>query len=287
MKTECNTGMVDIQKAKDFPDRIVIELTPLCNLSCPMCPRHYIQSEKGYIGEELWRRLIDEIADASPKTLILPFWRGESLLHPRFIEFMDYALDRSLPIHMSTNGQLVSSDYAFVLSRLEFVTFSIHTELGYSRAKEFLAIRRDGTPTTQVSFVTGEETGWILNELVLDARLGGFDSVRLYREHTRSGVFGSLGHPLNIRRTFCQKLLDTLVVSYDGKISRCNHIWETEEAINMNLVSIRDAWNSDLLKKIRKEHPDPRCASCDQWMGHTCGESWRSVGGKVEHIVYG
>ncbi len=80
-------------KILDYPHRIVIELTPQCNLSCSMCPRNYVQTNDGYMSKDLWQRLIDDIAKTEPDAIVLPFWRGESLLHPHFIELIKYALN--------------------------------------------------------------------------------------------------------------------------------------------------------------------------------------------------
>ncbi|MFZ5996235.1 MAG: radical SAM/SPASM domain-containing protein [Nitrospirota bacterium] len=280
--------MISDSKIAPFPHRIVIELTPQCNLSCSMCPRHYINEINGFMPKELWMKLIDEISKASPEAIVLPFWRGESLLHPDFIELMKYALDKSLRIHISTNGHLVTGECAEILALCEFVTFSIHTPLGYSRAKEFLKLRNGSKPIIQVSFIKGEKTTEkVLAEIINTAYLGGFDSVRLYDEHTKDGVFGKSGHSLINPRTFCPKLNDTLVIACDGKVSRCNHIWETERGIDLNNLSIKDAWASNSLQKIRDGYPDSHCAPCDQWTGHTCGESWRIGDGKIEHKMFG
>ncbi len=270
----------------DFPQRVVLELTAQCNLRCAMCPRNYIQEKNGYMAEGLWKRLIDEIAVTSPGTIILPFWRGESLLHPNFTEFVRYALDKSLPIHLSTNGHLVTEQNAAILAGCEFVTFSIHAQFGYDKAREFLSIRKGNTPVVQVSFVAGEATERILRKLVESRDLEGFDSVRLYEEHTKDGVFGKSTCRTGLPRRFCPKLQDTLVIAFDGAVSRCNHIWETENGVSLNTQDIKDAWRSNRLQYIRQHYPDNHCAPCDQWTGHTRGESWRIAGGRVEHKVY-
>jgi radical SAM protein with 4Fe4S-binding SPASM domain len=82
-------------------------------------------------------------------------------------------------------------------------------------------------------------------------------------------------------------LLDTLVIAYDGSMSRCNHIWETEKETNFHEMNIKDIWDSDCLREIRENYPDDDCGSCDQWAGHTCGESWCLVDGEIEHKIYG
>lgn len=275
-------------KILSYPSRIAIEVTPVCNLACPMCPRNYVDEMNGYMTGELWRKLIDEIAAEAGDPVILPFWRGESLVHPDFLEFMEYAFANSLKIHISTNGELVTSKYAAILSQCEFVTFSIHTAKGFALANEFLRFKKGGKPTVQISFVAGEKTTEkFLSTIVGTRNLGGFDSVRLYEEHSIDGIFGKSGQDIDMPRSFCPKLSDTLVVAADGTISRCNHIWETEKDINLNSQSIKDAWNSAVLQQIRDKYPDLRCEPCDQWTGHTSGESWRIVDGKVEHKLYG
>lgn len=236
----------------------------------------------------LWQRLIDEIRENNPHNIVLPFWRGESLLHPSFIELMEYALNRQIRIHISTNGHLVTGDKAAMLQNCEFVTFSIHTQLGYERAKEFIACKKRDKPTVQISFVKGETmTEQFLENLISTENLDNFDSVRLYEEHSVDGILGKSATRYKIPRTFCQKLEDSLVIAFDGKVSRCCYIWETENNnINANTSTIKDVWNSDILFNIRERYPDRFCAPCDQWSGHTCGSLWHMSEGEIIHEVY-
>ena len=274
-------------RMQPYPQRIVIELTSDCNLSCAMCPRKYIKQKYGYMPKTLWKKLIDEISADSPKSIILPFWRGESLLHPDFAELTEYALDRLPHIHISTNGVLAVNEYARILLKCEFVTFSIHDAPGYKRAKELLALRQGKNPVVQISFIRNEKTtGEICSLLINSADLGGFDSIRIYDEHSKDGIFGKSSHSVDHPRNFCQKLEDTLVVAYDGSVSRCNHIWETESRLNANESSIKEIWNSRRFDEIRREYPDPACSSCDQWIGRTYGESYQYANGKIQHNVY-
>ena len=273
-----------------FPNRIVLELTPLCNLSCAMCPRHYITEHDGYMSIQLWKSLIDEIATVAPNAIILPFWRGESLMHEGFSEMIQYALDKKIRIHLCTNGHFINEHNSDLLSKTEFVTFSIHSKIGYKKAKEFVSGKQEGKafPTTQVSFVDCEKTAQKILPVVKDSDdLDGFDSIRLYTEHTVEGEFGSSAAlEDDVQRKYCPKLVNTLVIAADGSVSRCNHIWETETSLNANNMSIQEIWTSDYFKAVRKNYPDEKCGPCDQWSGHTQGESWRKKNGKVKHIVF-
>lgn len=257
-----------------FPNRIVLELTPLCNLSCSMCPRHIIEKNSGYMCFTLWEKLIDEIATTDPDAIVLPFWRGESLLHKEFISFSKYALEKKLRLHISTNGHFVKGEKAQILAQYEFITFSIHTIEGFENAMEFVKTYKSEQNTIQISFVDCEkELMPYLEKVTSSDDLLGFDSVRLYEEHTKDGKFGYSGKTINQERFFCPKLENTLVIAYDGSISRCNHIWNTE-AEDVNNKSIQDAWNSTVLSAIRENYPDKLCMPCDQWSGNTNGKRW-------------
>lgn len=268
-----------------FPERIVIELTGQCNLNCRMCPRHYVAGIENFMASCLWRKLIGEIATIRPDAIVIPFWRGESLLHPQFCEFMEYALQRRLRIHMCTNGHRMTEDHTRTLLQMEFVTFSIHTLDGFENAKKFAALRNGDSPGVQASFVDCETTMQsCFTSLINSPNLGGFNSVRVYKEHTLDGVFGkgdSIGE-----RVFCQKLCDTLVIAVDGSISRCNHQWQPDSRLNATRMSMKEIWQAPEIQAIRDNYPDQACEKCEQWMGHTQGERWQLSEGKIIHTKF-
>jgi len=260
-----------------YPDRIVLELTPICNLSCFMCPRHIIGKNPGYMNSTLWYKLIDEIKDKSLDAKVLPFWRGESLLHKEFIPLSQYALDKGLDLHISTNGHYVEGEKAEILSQYEFITFSIHTDEGYKKAVNFAREYKSESNIIQISFVDVEvDLQHYMKDVLNDDNLMGFDAVRLYNEHSIDGEFGSSGLANENNRIFCPKLDNTLVVSFDGTISRCNHIWNIEQ-YNLVKNSIQEAWDSIVLNEIRTNYPDAQCSKCDQWEGKTSGNFWKKA----------
>lgn len=278
--------MHDDRTINKFPSRIAIEPTAKCNLNCFMCPRHHMMVPDTMMDVGLWRRLVDEIAARAPEAIVLPFWRGESLLHPQYCEMMEYALNKRLRMHMCSNGLLMLDRHFEVMSRMEFVTFSLHSRAGYEKAKAFAAYCKGRSITLQVSFVDCEETAkTLLSELTSLPDLGGFDSVRLYREHTKGGVFGGGLADGSVRR-FCPKLNDTIVIAADGSVSRCNHQWRTSPDLNVSGSTIADVWTSDVYSAVRSGYPDAKCASCDQWIGHTQGERWIMEGRQVKHEFF-
>ncbi len=273
-----------------FPSRVVLELTPLCNLACRMCPRHYIKDTEGYMDAGLFRKLVDEVTQERPDAILLPFWRGESCMHPDFAALIDYALSREVRVHLSTNGHFMTPAFMDVFYRCEFLTFSVHSKVGFQNAQKFIDNRPEGGKvTTQISFVDSEKTTQLyLPGCVGDPQLKGFHGVRLYVEHTLGGEFGKNAQTVDVPRTFCPTLEQTFVVAADGSYSRCNHIWTPEAETNLADLTIADIWAGERMNQIRSSYPDAKCTPCDQWTGHTNGEAWRKTsGGTIEHLVFG
>ncbi len=136
-----------------------------------------------------------------------------------------------------------------------------------------------------LTYVTSRD---ILPTCISSPTLNGFDSVRLYADHSQDGQFGKSSRHPAMSRQFCPKLNHTFVVGAEGRFSRCNHIWQTEQEPTLHEKSIKDIWNSPAMLHIRQTYPDPQCAVCDQWTGHTTGEAWRKNDhGMIEHHVYG
>ena len=231
-----------------------------------------------------------ELAENS-QTIILPFWRGESCLHPDFPDLVGFALDEGMRVHLSTNGHFMNQDFMDIFYRCEFVTFSLHTDKGFSNAKKLIRNKPGWSSTTiQGSFVDTEKSaGKYFQQCTRDPNLEGFDSIRLYQEHTIDGKFGKSSFPKdNSIRNFCPKLKNTLVISADGNFSRCNHIWITEDASNLHNTTLKEVWNGDCLNRIRRNYPDDECTPCDQWSGRTNGQAWhKDSEGRIVHTNYG
>jgi len=67
-----------------------IEVASICDLACPFCFRQHIATPDKIIGEDLFRRIVDQCAELNVPSIKLN-WRGEPLLHPKLPELVDYA----------------------------------------------------------------------------------------------------------------------------------------------------------------------------------------------------
>ena len=281
-------------KHSPFPLRITLELTNRCNYRCAMCPSRFDpEAEGGFMEASLFRRLADEAAEHLP-VAVVPFFRGESLLHPDAPELVAYAKKRGLgPVQLANNASLMDEAraQAFLEAGLDFVSFSLDTvrpeeyreiRKGGDLAKvhrnvfRFLELRDKGGFATEVQ-VSATKTG--LNQDGIEEFVafwqGRADRVRIYYEHSADGHPGSLDCPelkgITQRRP-CKKPFEDLVIYHDGKAALCNHDWFREPPLgDAAKDGIRAVWENDNYRGIREQHLnpdrlcDPTCRHCDHW----------------------
>ncbi len=294
------SGVLDIKKSEvalpdlEFPERLTVELTNHCNLSCVMCPRQKMDRDLGYMDLSLYKRIMDEAGEHLPVALV-PFFRGESLLHPHFIEMMEISRRAGIgPVQLTTNAMLLDRGLseALIGAGIDFISFSLDVlgkgsyediRIGgdYERVtgniEGFLEIRkrmRVKKPEVQVSAVETERNSAGLSEFIEYWRKR-VDRVRIYPEHSSKGGFGSLADytlPEFAGRLPCRKVFTDMVVYWDGTVAVCNHDWDRREHIgSVRHDSIEDIWKSPKYGEIRRRHidggleADPTCRDCDHW----------------------
>jgi len=185
-------------------------------------------------------------------TVVVPFFRGESLMHPYFNIMLPY-LKRFKTVQLATNADyLTPKTKASILESCSFISVSLHSYL-FPHQTTFLGFLKDAKTrgiTTQVS---------IINTL-LPPKHRGFiaawqkhaDRVRVYREHSRVG-FGSMDTPQP--RKGCSKPFTDLVVYWDGKVGLCNHDWNGGCILgDLNKQTIKDVYNDKPYLEVRDLH---------------------------------
>lgn len=187
-------------------DKYTVELTNVCNLSCKMCPRNYIDMKLGYMSTELWHKIINEIPLGST---VLPFWRGESTLHPDFREMiMDL---RDYDVVLATNG---TNPYPIldVMEYLSAINVSIHNRDSYEGYKKIIGHVKGSKPSVIASKVEGEPEFTKID--------------RVYKCHTVNGIWGKVKGVNGVRKDKCAKM-DESIITWDGEVGRCCYIWDT------------------------------------------------------------
>jgi MoaA/NifB/PqqE/SkfB family radical SAM enzyme len=112
---------------KSIPTLIYAEISTVCNLKCRMCGRaHYDipASHQGLMSIETFRALSPLF---TPGAMLGLFGRGESLMHPRFIEFLEIATRAGMKVGFNTNGLMLTTETARAMCELGqcHITFSV------------------------------------------------------------------------------------------------------------------------------------------------------------------
>jgi hypothetical protein len=237
-------------------NRLTIELTNCCNLLCAPCPRHRIKMDHGYMTEKLFYRLLDQ---CPPDTTIIPFWRGESLLHPQVIEFLYYAISRKMKVVLATNGSRMEK-LVFqpnLINKLHAISVSLHNIDSYTT---YLWLKEISNINVQLSYVEGEVVD-------IPKELMSYMNLRRYKQHSFNGVWGNTGALPVSYQDWCQRLDTDLVVTWDGKVSRCCYVWEPIQGLDANIQTLEEIQNDPRYSRIITAYPDDICSKCDQWRG--------------------
>lgn len=296
-----------------FPNRITVELTNDCNVSCTFCNRQKIKMDIGYMSEELFKKIIDEAAQHLPVKLV-PFFRGEPLMHPKLTEFIRYAKSKGIgPVQMASNALILDEAMqdALIESGIDFVSFSLDTtdkdvyrcsrlmgdlEISAKNVESFCrkCMDRRGkglpAPTVQVSTIDLPEYRPTQQEFIEHWKKYA-SNVRLYEQHDENGRFAD---PVTRKRMDifddrkpCRKVFTDMIIYWDGRLALCNYDWdEKAELGNLNHMTIEEAWNSEGYEKVRQMHLkncyNNICSECEHWKidyvpGGFLGKSFKGV----------
>lgn len=279
----------------DFPGRVTLELTNKCNISCTFCPRKIMEKNLGSMDLSLAKRLLDEISGHLPVSLV-PFFRGEPLLHPDWYEILRYAKMQGIgPLQFTTNATLMDKDVARALIdlQLDFISFSLDTvdpdlyeqtrrgsdyNIVHDNILYLLQLKYKHCccfPEVQISAVDTPLHHAKLDDFVSYWRPK-VDRVRIYIEHSQDGNPGSIALPLPEfeRRLPCYKLFTDMVIYWNGEVSLCNHDWNrlgSDRLGDVNKQTIAEVWCSEKYNELRSLHQAGNvqnihpCTFCDHW----------------------
>lgn len=284
----------------DFPLVINLEPTNACNLLCNICPRKLaINSGKknlGYMDFDLYKRLIDEMANHK-KLKILTFHKdGESLLHPKICEMIRYAKDKDVSetLHINTNVTTLNNDEdiaKFLKSGIDDVTISIDAsrpstykkikgvdllekvEQNVHRMLELRLVLGLDAPFIRVKIMEYDEITREEIEEFIEKWTGIADMVQVTGVHSWSGSIDvRITDETKTHRYPCALLWYTLAINWDGIVSACNVDWDLTAAVgDANIDTIHDIWNGGVIKKIRRLNLTERygevpvCNECVVW----------------------
>jgi radical SAM protein with 4Fe4S-binding SPASM domain len=277
------------------PGNLVFELANVCNLACPMCPRIVRQVSDGLMSVEQATRLITELASTGETFTFYPHYLGETLIHPKFFEVIDHALQYpNININLVSNGLLLDRrrQEALLDRPLKNFHFSIHecdtsqwSGVDPRRAPstrnilEFLqlAVNRNirDRLTVGVSMVPDsldDPAIEVFREFwqpVVDA-VNIFPAVNMGRGHADPNFAGIAALYLP-----CTSPWEQPVIAHDGTVIPC--CWDYDHTMAMGNVfesSFEDVWSGPAFQALRtamlagRLSDYPVCVDCEKWIDY-------------------
>ena len=294
------------------PLKMHVEPTSFCNLRCPMCPQSVGANQRnGFMEMGLFDQIIDEARHFVREVNL--FFRGESLMHKGIYEMVEKCEQAGIAAHVNTNATLFR-DHA-IANLLEAgvskVTLSfdsgepavyeqmrkgVRFELTLERTLRFLeAKRRRGREkpyvTMQVMQLWSPEHGLGARPLIPEhfkARFAGLpvDEWDTFWAHGWAGTMdGSDFYTPRPRGPVyypCNWLWRSMAVYWDGQVPACCADFGEDQMVgDLQEQSIREVWNGDRFKAIRRAQLRGEldgyklCRGCDaMWQGD--GAAWRA-----------
>jgi radical SAM protein with 4Fe4S-binding SPASM domain len=276
-----------------LPIRLWVELSSHCNYRCIMCPNKDLPpKEKGHMDFDLYTKIIDE-ARGFVFDINLAH-RGESLLHPRLVEAVQYAKRAGLYTRLHTNGSLLTEDLArqIVSSGLDRLSFSFdgYTEDTYEQIRlggdfekttanivRLLEIKKEQgsrTPETAIEVINFEtlaapelaEAKQRFRDRFRDLPL---DSFTMKELHNWAGEIeqGDRG----AKYSACPFPWNALIIFWDGAVYPCTQDFFGHYPVgDVTSSSLKEIWNSpalmDLRSKLAKQDISDieTCSRCDR-----------------------
>jgi radical SAM protein with 4Fe4S-binding SPASM domain len=289
-------------KTRDLgPDRSVdvpypfavfnIEITNHCPLKCVMCPRtEDMRRPEGLMDFAVFRKIIDELASCNPEwsteVPVRLHGFGESLVHPRFDEFIAYAEAQGVRTCLSINPILLTPGIAERLLEaapsLLYVSLDGHDDEtfmrirglpnAYGRSKanllRFLELKRSRNTSTRVVL---SMIHFFLNDQSLEIAKGywsevdGIDQVRVKPFCTWDGNSESVNKLVHLtaaiepseapdRPVTCRWPWTSVTILWDGDVVPCCFDFDKRNVLgNVAMEPIAAIWQGPRMRQLRNE----------------------------------
>lgn len=264
------------QIISDYPLLVDIELSSLCNLTCPMC--YTITDEfKQRVNAtrmdwELYTRIIDEIGGKVPAIRLS--LRGEATLHKRFVECVSYAKDHGIKeVSMLTHGGKLTPDYFRRIAEagIDWITISADgIGATYEKVRKPLKFS-DLLKKLKVIREIKAENGWVRPVIKVQgiwpaikedpqAYYDTFEPLTdLVAFNPLIDYLGNDTHIEYVENFSCPQQYQRLVIGADGRVMKCSNDEENREVIgDLNTETVHQVWHGKKMQAVRELHKRPR-----------------------------
>ncbi len=267
----------------EFPFLVDVELTNYCNLNCIFCGQQAMTRHKGFMSEEIFKKVIDECVIYNTPVRFIRW--GEPTMHPKLIEFSQYVKSKGLLLHITTNGLAMDEKKMTSLIELglDSIIFSfqgatkeqyeiMRNNNRYDELKEnifkFIELRGDREkPFIHISSTMTDETKEEIDQFV--NYWGNIvDSVGIGKTNLSSlspmqiksfeviGKLELLKKHETIKKCYrpCTEVYQKLSVDWDGKVSGCCGDYDNFLTVgDVSKSSLYEIWNNSRELEIFRE----------------------------------
>lgn len=115
---------------------VLLELSPICNFSCPFCyvrqsPQEMLNEGKHVLRFSFWKSILDQLFEMG--VMYVKFTGGECMLHPDFVEIYEYAAKKGFFVSLISNGSSLTSRILDMFKRFPPSSISITVYGGSER----------------------------------------------------------------------------------------------------------------------------------------------------------
>ncbi len=271
------------------PCHVEIETISACNSACVMCPSAITARGKKVMGDALFHKIIDELAQWDKPPAVSLHGIGEPLLDKKLPERIRYAKDRRLQVSFVSNATLFTAETArrVVEAGVDALILSIETsdKVAYEQIRVGLTLEMVIAGVKALVAALDDARSAIPVTLLRvgdDGDYEGFDNyVRFWspllrpdrdwiRQLPRHNFASGFASTILAGTEECHKLFTTLNIRADGSVPLC--CLDSEMAYDFGTVataSIDAIYNSAKFQAVRHAHllgrrPDlALCGSCN------------------------
>ena len=274
-----------------------LEVTNKCNLRCKMCIYQKLQIKTGYMSKQLFQSCIDQLSELGVDSLSLHFG-GESLCHPDFKDFLKYAIQKRAScgirsINWTDNGMLFNRSMADLVVdlKLDSIYFSLD---GIGQVNDSIRLgSKYSIIEENIKYLLkkrGKTVKPVVKLLVVDCGKTEEEKRELYRKwiHLVDGISlipsilpdNTWENKKTISQThktisppkFCSFPLDTIAISWDGKVTGCclDYVFKMDLG-DVTKKSIKEIWEGSRFQVLRKSvltntfFDGSPCSGCEFW----------------------
>ncbi|MDH5638850.1 MAG: radical SAM protein [Nitrospinota bacterium] len=306
----------------EFPSQVIVDITEACNLACVHCPHSTFKASKHFANRnleyELNEKIVDEVrANSNGAVQFVRYAsEGESLIHPKAYEMIQYAVENSgTLVTLTTNGTILNEKklQPILDAGINLIDFSVDAlspevysqirrggELERTQENIFKTMRMIKSSNSKtliaISFIEQPENAHEATEFQRFWKEKGADFVYIRRLHSAAGAINDMAEAMrknneSVKRKPCLYPWERIVLNPRGFLAFCPADWTHGSTMtDYRSTTIKESWQGEFYRNLRKAHLSNSfenhsfCGQCPDWVATRWPDEGRSYANMMEEI---